>query len=169
MVTVVKTLFASYAAELAPSRFLSDSAEKIKRMELGRMAMSLVLARFEPRRLTVASAGMPPVLVHRAATGEVEELSMAGTPLGTLGSDYADRSIELATGDTVLLLTDGLPELLDAAGQQFGYPATLQAFATAAKSADAAAVIAAMAATAKDWSGEQAPSDDVTFVVVRVA
>jgi serine phosphatase RsbU (regulator of sigma subunit) len=169
MVTVVKTLFASYAAELAPSRFLSDSAEKIKRMELGRMAMSLVLARFEPRRLTLASAGMPPVLVHRAASGEVEELSMAGTPLGTLGSDYADRSIEIATGDTILLLTDGLPELLDAAGQQFGYPATLQAFADAAKAADAASVIAAMAATAKSWSGEQPPSDDVTFVVVRVA
>ncbi|MCU1244849.1 MAG: Serine phosphatase RsbU, regulator of sigma subunit, partial [Acidobacteria bacterium] len=157
MVTVVKTLFASYAAELAPSRFLSDSAEKIKRMDLGRMAMSLVLARFEPDRLTLASAGMPPVLVHRAATGEVEELSMAGTPLGTLGSDYADRTIALATGDTVLLLTDGLPELLGAAGEQFGYPATLEAFATAAKSADAASVIAALAATAKKWSGDEPP------------
>jgi serine phosphatase RsbU (regulator of sigma subunit) len=168
MVTVVKTLFASYAAELAPSRFLSDSAEKIKRMDLGRMAMSLVLARFEPRRLTLASAGMPPVLVHRVASAQVEELSMAGTPLGTLGSDYADRALDLAPGDTILLLTDGLPELLNVAGQQFGYPATLDAFASAAQASDAPAVIAAMAATAKNWSGEQPPSDDVTFVVVRV-
>src|SRR5207253_9327008 len=137
MVTVVKTLFASYTPALSPAEFLRDSAEKIKRMELGRMAMSLLLARFEERRLTIASAGMPPALVHRAATGTIDELTLEATPLGTLGTEYAERSLTLAAGDTVLLLTDGFPELLNADGQQLGYTGALDAFARAARAASA--------------------------------
>jgi serine phosphatase RsbU (regulator of sigma subunit) len=172
MVTVVKTLFASYDGSVAPSEFLRDSAEKIKRMELGRMAMSLLLARFAPSdrgvQVTFSAAGMPPALVHRALDGSVEEMAMAATPLGTLGSDYHDRSLELNAGDTILFLTDGLPELLDASGQQFGYPATLDAFRLAAAAPSAERVIATLAQAAQQWHGDQAPNDDMTFVVFRV-
>ncbi len=169
MVTVVKTLFAAYVGDTSPASFLSSAAETIKRMELGRMAMALSLGRFEKRRLTIASAGMPPVLVHRRATGEVEEVSHGATPLGTLGTDYGESNVELQSGDTVLFLTDGFPELMNEAGQQLGYTATVDAFAEAAKGATADDVIASLAAKAREWNGEGAPNDDVTFVVVRVA
>jgi serine phosphatase RsbU (regulator of sigma subunit) len=169
MVTVVKTLFSSYSAGLSPAAFLGDAAEKIKRMELGRMAMSLLLARFEPGRVTISAAGMPPVLIHRAATGEVDEIALSATPLGTLGVDYPERAVALQSGDTVLLLTDGFPELLDPDGRQLGYPAALEAFTTAARLDDIESVIASIAATARAWRGDQPPNDDVTFVVVRVA
>lgn len=169
MVTVIKTLFAAYDAATQPAAFLGDAAEKIKRMDLGRMAMALSLARFDGLRLTVASAGMPPILVHRAESGTVDEIALHATPLGTLGVDYAQTSLDLHPGDMVLLMSDGLPELLSSAGQQFGYVKTMQEFsaaAAAAKSADD--VIAHLAAVAKDWHGDQPPNDDVTFVAVRV-
>ena len=169
MVTVVKTLFAAYTGDTSPASFLSSAAETIKRMDLGRMAMALSLGRFEKRRLTLASAGMPPVLVHRASTGEVEEISHGATPLGTMGTDYAESTVDLSAGDTVLFLTDGFPELMNEAAQQLGYTATVDAFAEAAKGATADDVIASLAATARVWHGESAPNDDVTFVVVRVA
>jgi len=169
MVTVVKTLFAAYTGVTSPAAFLSGAAETIKRMELGRMAMALTLARFDHRKLTLSSAGMPPVLVHRRATGGVEEIAQSATPLGTLGTDYRESSVDLASGDTVLFLTDGLPELMNDAGQQFGYAATIDAFAAAATGATANDVIAALAATARRWHGDGPPNDDVTFVVVRVA
>lgn len=169
MVTVVKTLFASYDATQSPSEFLRDSAEKIKRMGFERMAMSLLLARFEPQRLTIAAAGMPPALVHRASSGTVDEIALAATPLGTLDSQYAERFVALESGDTVLLQTDGFPELLDAEGRQLGYPAALEAFAAAAAAPTAQGVIASIAAAAKRWRGDEPPNDDVTFVVVRVA
>ncbi|MCU1350756.1 MAG: Serine phosphatase RsbU, regulator of sigma subunit, partial [Acidobacteria bacterium] len=167
MVTVVKTLFSSYTPALSPAEFLRDSAGKIKRMELGRMAMSLLLARFDGNRMTIAAAGMPPALVHRAATGTVDELVLEATPLGTLGTEYGQRTVDLAPGDTVLLLTDGFPELLDAEGRQLGYPAALDLFAIAARAATPEGVIAALVAEARAWRGEQAPNDDMTFVVVR--
>jgi serine phosphatase RsbU (regulator of sigma subunit) len=167
MITVAKTLFASYAAEISPAAFLGDAAEKIKRMDFSRMAMSLLLARFEPRRMTIAAAGMPPALIRRAASGAIEEVAFSSTPLGTLGSEYADRIVELAAGDTVLLLTDGFPELLNAAGQQLGYPGTLEAFSAASTESSASAVIESLVARARGWRGDQPPNDDITFVVLR--
>jgi serine phosphatase RsbU (regulator of sigma subunit) len=167
MVTVIKTLFSGYAGDAGPSAFLRDAAETVKRMDLGRMAMALVLARLEGNRMTLASAGMPPAYVHRAATGEVEEVIVAATPLGTLGADYGDVHLELESGDTVLFMTDGFPELLNESGQQLGYVAAQQEFADAATAADANGVIAALADAARRWNGDRPPNDDVTFVVVR--
>jgi serine phosphatase RsbU (regulator of sigma subunit) len=169
MVTVIKALFAGYGATITPAEFLSDAAEKIKRMDLGRMAMALSLGSFDRRTLTLSSAGMPPALVHRAAQSSVEELALSATPLGTLGTKYEQASIDLAAGDTVLFLSDGFPELMNDAGQQLGYAATLDAFAEAAKGESAAAVIESLSTFSKRWHGDAAPNDDVTFVVVRVA
>jgi serine phosphatase RsbU (regulator of sigma subunit) len=166
MVTVIKALFAGYTPEVMPAQFLRDAAEKVKRMDLGRMAMALLLARFENDRLTVASAGMLPGYVHRR-DGKIEEVARGATPLGTLGADYHDVSIDLGAGDTVLFMTDGFPELQNEAGQQLGYGAAIDEFATAAKGATADDVIASLSAAAKRWNGERPPNDDVTFVVVR--
>ncbi len=167
MVTVVKTLFAGYTAETEPSAFLGDAAEKIKRMDLGRMAMALSLARFDGERLTVASAGMPPILVHRAAENRFEEVSLGATPLGTLGVEYQQTVVAIANGDTVLLMSDGLPELQNGEGQQLGYPRALDEFAAAATASTANGVIARLAEAARLWHGDQPPNDDITFVVVR--
>ena len=166
MVTVIKALFAGYTPEVMPAQFLRDAAEKVKRMDLGRMAMALLLARFENDRLTVASAGMLPGYVHRQ-DGTIEEVARGATPLGTLGADYHDVSIDLAAGDTVLFMTDGFPELQNESGQQLGYAAAIDEFARAANGATADDVIASLSAAAKRWNGERPPNDDVTFVVVR--
>jgi serine phosphatase RsbU (regulator of sigma subunit) len=167
MVTVIKALFAGYTPEVLPAQFLRDAAEKVKRMDLGRMAMALLLARFERARLTVASAGMLPAYVHRKADGRIEEVARGATPLGTLGADYHDVAIDLAAGDTVLFMTDGFPELQNGSGQQLGYSAAVDEFRIAAAGATADDVIASLAAAAKRWNGERPPNDDVTFVVVR--
>ncbi|HEY3053319.1 MAG TPA: SpoIIE family protein phosphatase [Thermoanaerobaculia bacterium] len=167
MVTVVKTLFAGYTASTDPSTFLGDAAEKIKRMDLGRMAMALSLARFDGKRLTVASAGMPPLLIHRASDGRVDEIVLGATPLGTLGVDYDETDFTIGEGDTVLLMSDGFPELQNADGQQLGYLSATQEFASAAVAPTAEEVIARLADAVKSWHGDQPPNDDITFVVVR--
>lgn len=168
MVTVIKALFAGYGGA-APAEFLGDAAAKIRRMELGRMAMALSLASFRGRTMTIASAGMPPALVHRAAGGTIDEIALSATPLGTLGTEYPEATVELEPGDTVLFHSDGLPELLNEAGVQLGYPAAAEAFSRAASAETADGVIAALARTVRDWRGDAPPNDDVTFVVVRCA
>ncbi|MEA2166145.1 MAG: hypothetical protein QOK37_4272 [Thermoanaerobaculia bacterium] len=167
MVTVIKALFSGYVPEVSPAQFLRDAAEKVKRMDLGRMAMALLLARFERSRLTVASAGMLPAYVHRAESGIIEEVARGATPLGTLGTDYDDVVIDIAAGDTILFMTDGFPELQNESGQQLGYAAAVEHFAAAARGTTADDVIASLANAAKQWNGDRPPNDDVTFVVVR--
>ena len=167
MVAVIKALFAGYSSEETPSAFLRNATDKIRRMDLGRMAMALSVARFHEREVTIASAGMPPVYVHRRSNGTVEELSVGATPLGTMGDDYTDARIELRPGDTMLFMSDGFPELMNAAGHQLGYSAAVEAFAAAAKGNSAETVIASLGNAALQWHGDQPPNDDVTFVVVR--
>jgi serine phosphatase RsbU (regulator of sigma subunit) len=170
MVTVIKALFSGYASDAPPSVFLREASEKVKRMELPRMAMALLVARLERNRVTLASAGMPPVYVHRAASDTVDEIALHATPLGMLGDDYKDAVIELASGDTMLLMTDGFPELLQGSNgtsQQLGYTGAMEDFAVAAKASDVDGVIASLETSVQRWHGDTAPNDDVTFVVVR--
>jgi serine phosphatase RsbU (regulator of sigma subunit) len=167
MVTVIKTLFAGYNSSTTPSAFLSDAAEKIKRMDLGRMSMALSLARFEKTRVTVASAGMPPMLVFRHASSRVEEVTLPATPLGTIGVDYPQKDLALEPGDTALLMSDGFPELLNSSGQQLGYVVASQEFARAAALDGAQGVIDALREAVRQWHGDHPPNDDITFVVVR--
>lgn len=167
MVAVIKALFAGYAPSQTPAEFLREATEKVRRMDLARMAMALQLARFEDRKVTIASAGMPPAYLHRKAKGSIEEIALGATPLGTLGADYNDVHIQLAAGDTILFLSDGFPELMNATGQQLGYAAAAEAFAVAAKAEQASEVIAALAGAVRRWHGDGPPNDDVTFVVVR--
>ncbi|HEX2165135.1 MAG TPA: SpoIIE family protein phosphatase, partial [Thermoanaerobaculia bacterium] len=174
MVAVTKSLFAGYDPVAGPAEFLGRAAGAVRRMELGRMAVALLLARLSPpgegpRRLTVATAGMPPVLVRRADGGEaaVEEVYAPGMPLGGLDTAYAETTVEVAAGDIVLLTTDGFPELADRRGEPLGYGEVRRLLATApAEGPDAIARHLSAAVAARTAGGP--PDDDVTFVVVRV-
>ena len=44
--------------------------------------MALVIARLRGHTLELAGAGMPPALVYRAATQQVEQIPLKGMPLG---------------------------------------------------------------------------------------
>ncbi len=166
MVTVIKSLFSARAADVTLADFLQQATATIKRMDLGRMAMALTVARFDGDSLTVSAAGMPPVLIWRAASGEVEEIALAGMPLGGLASDYQEKRVRLDGGDVVLLLSDGLPELPDPAGEPLGYRQVRALFAAAAGKAPGE-VIAELTEAAERWTGGQAWPDDITLMVLE--
>ena len=132
------------------------------------MAMALTLARYEEGRLKVAAAGMPPVLIHRSSSQNVDELALEGVPLGSMGNaSYQDCQVDVAAGDTVLLMTDGFPELTNDKGEPLGYAAVRSLFA-AHGSAGPKQLIGELADAAAAWSGDASPNDDITFVVIQV-
>jgi serine phosphatase RsbU (regulator of sigma subunit) len=75
----------------------------------------------------MAEHEIPIILAGLAAAfacGEVEELLLPGPPLGTMtGFDYRQQRVELASGDVVLLASDGLPEVAGLGGDALGYAA----------------------------------------------
>jgi serine phosphatase RsbU (regulator of sigma subunit) len=167
MVTAVKSLFSADAGSSGPRDFLAEAARAIKRMALDRMAMGLSVMHLQGRELTVSSAGMPPLLLYRRAGASVEEVALAGMPLGGLAFNYEDRRLEVEPGDTILLMTDGLPELADAEGEPLGYPRVRALFAELGH-LPPAELIAGLARAADAWGGDQPPKDDMTFVVIRL-
>jgi len=167
MVTAVKSLFSADAGASGPREFLAEAARAIKRMALDRMAMGLCLIHLRGRELIVSSAGMPPLLLFRKACASVEEVALAGMPLGGLAFDYEERCLEVESGDTILMMTDGLPELADPEGEPLGYPRVRALFAELGHLSPAD-IIAGLARAAESWSVGQAPKDDMTFVVLRV-
>ncbi len=168
MVTVIKSLFAAEAGTMGLAPFLDKASQSIRRMELGRMAMALTLARYQEGRLRVAAAGMPPVLIHRSSSQNVDELALEGVPLGSMGNaSYQECQVDVAAGDTVLLMTDGFPELTNDKGEPLGYVAVRNLFA-AHGSAGPKQLIGELADAAAAWSGDSSPNDDITFVVIQV-
>ncbi len=175
MVTVVKSLFMAAGDDASPAGFLRRATGLVHGMGLSRMAMALAVARLAGRTLTLSSAGMPPALHFRATTGEIEEVALAGMPLGARADyAYSERLLELAPGDVVLLMSDGFPELPNASGEPLGYERARARFAAAAAPAGvgAGAIVAALERAASDWAAAgsdaaPAPSDDVTFLVLR--
>lgn len=87
-----------------------------------RAFVTAVIALLEPDSgtVTVVSAGHPPVYVLHSE-GSLDELVLQSAPLGALRFRLASTAIELAPGESLVLLTDGWIECTDPAGQPFGY------------------------------------------------
>lgn len=167
MVAVIKSLFSSRASEAHLPEFLAEAAATIKRMELHRMAMALALVRVEQGKVSVSSAGMPPVLLYRRQSREVEEIALPGMPLGgILGYPYGERTADLEPGDVLLLMTDGFPEMVDREGRVLGYEGIRRIFAEAA-GGPAQSIIDSLARAVEERSNGNPLEDDTTFLVLR--
>lgn len=120
------------------------------------------------RRLHLTSAGHTPGMLFHAATGEVEMLDSDGPPLGFMaGADYTRQERHLASGDVLLLYTDGISEAangdLDMYGEQ-----RLAALLRQHASATADEVLAAARQDLAEFTGRDRYDDDVSLTVIRI-
>jgi hypothetical protein len=75
----------------------------------------------ESHQAQVALAGHPPILHYRKSDGGVHQIASEHPPLGILdGLEYTSSTIDFESGDVFLILTDGLTEVFNAAGEEFG-------------------------------------------------
>jgi serine phosphatase RsbU (regulator of sigma subunit) len=110
---------------------------------------------------------MPPALVLRATTGEVEEVPLKGMPLGSLVDyPYTESELSLHPGDTVLLMSDGFAERFNQAREHFGYDSAIEAFLQT-KGRSPAGVIEHLVSVSDTWAGGTKSTDDITFLVMK--
>ncbi len=110
--------------EIAP--VLNRSPRVLKEMNLRGLFMGLTMVKLIGRRMKVSLAGMPPALIYRAETGSVEEVMIKAMPLGGVaGYSYSERELTLCRGDVIVLMSDGLPERFNHAGEMFDYSRTV--------------------------------------------
>lgn len=65
------------------------------------------------------SAAAPPLLLLRA-DGQIETITAAGTPLGAGKHRVGERSLQLAAGDRLLVVSDGVLEMRTGKGRELG-------------------------------------------------
>jgi len=130
--TLAALLFDHTSSSLfSPAAVLKRVNEKFYAVFDGRSMMTACALLVTPDgKLQFASAGHPPLLIHRA-DGRVEALPVGATMVGIHPTmELADTEALLAPGETVLLYTDGLYALTEPDGDRMEDAAVRKAFAT---------------------------------------
>ena len=168
MVTTAKSLFNSYASNPDILFSFSEFTRCIKNMNFGRTSMCLTMLKIQNNKLQISSAGMPPAYIFRKETKIIEEYQFEAMPLGAMKDfQYKIKNTKLSTGDTILLLSDGLPELENKNAEMFGYSRIKDGFKKVAeKTPDN--IISYLKNEGTAWTNNGDPGDDVTFVVIKV-
>lgn len=139
-------------------------------MPLVRPLASLFLANLDPvtGKLHYCSAGHPPAFLLRA-NGDLESLSDGGLLLGAIeDAQYTRGTIQLNSGDTLLVYSDGILESRDKSGEEFGY-ARLESQLRSAQTSSTDAVLFSVLGAVQDFAATRPLEDDMSLVVVRRA
>lgn len=115
-------------------------------------------------QLQYANAGHN--LPYRRTADGIDELRATGMPLGLMpGMKYEEKEATLATGESILLYSDGLVEAHDPQQEMFGFPRLQRFMAAHPGGADLIEDLLAelRAFVGPDWEQE----DDVTFVTLE--
>lgn len=130
------------------------------------------------KRLDVRATGgsMPPIYILRADTNNnnrhrLDQIQICGVPLGLIDFDditYDDIRFEVAAGDVILLLSDGLPEMMNAADEMLDYDRMEERLAWIDPTASVEKILEDVLRIGDDWAEGEALKDDMTAVVLRI-
>jgi sigma-B regulation protein RsbU (phosphoserine phosphatase) len=132
------------------------------------------------KRLAVRATGgsMPPIYILRAPDDEarsgsyrLDQIQICGVPLGLIDFDdisYDDIRFEVAAGDVVILLSDGLPEMMNAADQMLDYDRMEERFSWIDPTASVENILSDVLRIGDDWAEGEALKDDMTAVVLKI-
>jgi serine phosphatase RsbU (regulator of sigma subunit) len=119
--------------------------------------------------MTVANAGCIHPIIQRQS-GTVEWVNVSGMPLGIgLGakSGYHEAILPLASGDTVIMCSDGIIEAHNGQGEMFGFERMEETVLNGPQS-NADAMLHHIREQVQQFVQEQEAHDDLTLIVVTV-
>lgn len=133
------------------------------------VAFLLAIIDLRERTLTLVNAGQMKPL--RKSNGSVQWLDSAGVsfPLGMKeNSEYSERTVPLSAGDTLLFLTDGFTEAMNASREQFGTERIERAVQQLDSTLSSQQILNRIKSDVALHVGGATQHDDMTMVVVKV-
>ncbi len=146
---------------------LLESADRVlPAVKTADMYATLALLRFnESAQAEYSLAGHVPILHYRHQTSETAWLSMEQFPLGLIpGRDYESERVSYSPGDTFLLITDGITEVVNERDEEFGL-ARLERLMSGHAAQPLAQIWEAVMEEVRRYGTQQ---DDQSLLLVRV-
>ena len=148
----------------------AELCEQVNRILCGRIAEGRFISFFycivdsDDATLTFANAGhYPPILIR--ADGSVERLNTGGAVLGVFSEGgYGEGDVALRAGDRIILYTDGITDVCNAADEEFG-DERLIGLAVANRACSAPALQARLANAVAEFTDGRF-HDDATLIVM---
>lgn len=156
---------------VSPIRVFERLNHMVRRTTDRRTYVTLLCAVFDREQgtLTVTSAGHPPVLRWDAQAGGFTEAGQGAPPLGTfLEAEYVEDRIPVASGDLLVLYTDGLIETRNSHDQEYGEDRLRRTIARASTVRTARELRDAILGDLANFKGDEEQADDITVVAVRL-
>lgn len=159
--------FRTLAGQHLPLNLLMEHANRLfcESTTAGQFATMIVGCASPDGKVEYVSAGHLP-LFHVSAAG-VRAREATGVPLGMFSATHFPVcEVRLAPGDKLLLYTDGLTEMANAAGDEFGVE-RVQALAKRHATADPHALISACLEEIRTFAANAKQADDLTLLVLH--
>jgi serine phosphatase RsbU (regulator of sigma subunit) len=138
-------------------------------MQIDRFVTLVVgLIDIDKHRVEIVNAGHMPPIIRKSDSGEVAMVAMteSGLPLGIMeDAEYTVVNVDLASGDTMVMYTDGFNESMDIDGNQLTIAAMLKEVKDS-QTKTAAAIGKVLCEAASRHAGSQNPIDDMCLVCV---
>ena len=152
-----------------PSSILNKLNSIVKRVNFGRLRMSLSIAKINNGSLELSSAAMPPTYYYNAKNNNVEEILVPNLPLGGISGEKFDGvKKDFKKGDVVVMISDGLPELPNRENILLDYPLVFDCIEQ--NCMESAEVIKdALVDLSDKWADGLMNPDDITIVVIKKA
>jgi serine phosphatase RsbU (regulator of sigma subunit) len=168
MVSIIKSLFMSDRSNKELKPFFENTNRSIKDMDLGRLMMALTCVQFHSSKIKIANAGMPSLMIYRKSLKEIEEVAINDLPLGAMKEfEYTTVEKDIYAGDTLLMISDGFPELTNDEDEMLGYSNVRSYFSEVAEKSPES-IVGYLKEKGINWSNGKENKDDVTFLVIKV-
>ncbi|MCG8607185.1 SpoIIE family protein phosphatase [bacterium] len=168
--TLLKFAFRSFESrDVGPAEILSGmnfALFKVLPEDVFVAALTLIidLADF---RCTIANGGVPYPLLLKSPERTAELIPASGLVLGAVDSEHyrqgEERDLDLREGDALLLYTDGLSEIENGDGEQFGANSMRQVIA-GQSTKPMQELVANLIIEAKKFGKDGQQSDDITIL-----
>lgn len=162
---------AALRADGDPGRALSEAGRALARENPEAMFVSVAAGVLNPQsgELRWCSAGHDaPLLVRSGDTLPLALKTAGGPPLCMLDSfDYPTERMQLAPGDLLCLITDGITEAHNAREELYGAKRLEAGLGAAAAEANSRKIVERLRRDVEKFSAGLEPADDLTILVLR--
>jgi hypothetical protein len=169
-----RTLLRTFAEEhpYAPGEVLRAVNQRILEDTHGGLFITMFYGLLDPDsgQLTYSNAGHhPPYLVQKTADHPPSALMRTGIPLGVDSqAAWGESSVQIDTGDLLLMYTDGMVDAHNAKGEPMGFKPMLE-IASTLRHRTVRDVQDALISEVRAYAGSEQQFDDLTLVLLKRA